>query len=590
MKKVLVVLLAVFTAATAFAGDRFNGLTYSNALEGIILDREVNGVDVLRNPANMSALPKMRFSIDSAAYGTTNASPFSFNLAMPMGSMIIGGSIRYGNANTVNTWQLTAPLGALAINGALANDSNTTLVETLTTGVTTDDWTKTTVYSGTRNVIGASGGRMDILGSLAMKMGDQMTIGVKAGMELNSDGKTTYNSNYAYNVTEVVPLDTTGVAADESFAGTRALTREQNTATDPTAIKVVAGALLKLGGMDLDISALARLKSGDVSDKATASENVDIDPDLDGDENAAQDWIGLNTYLTTGRRSGSQSITRNYTGAVGGMDLGAAGILRMNLNPSTTLAIPVFFSSTPYNYTQARTDVTRVTAISTVITGGVANTSTYIETTSDTYSCDYASSTVGIGGGLNHKGDTYTIGIGLKILSGGTETTVNDGADNFSCAGNNTDAASTGVTNYSQTITNQTNSIRTVTKTSNSSVYIPLGIEGKITDRLMLRGGITQAWLSSRSGVTTTTTTTPSVTDSTTDGVVAATIIGATQTNTVITNTLPETVNNTMCTYYSLGFGYTVTDNLTIDVSTDASAGGNILDTGNIRASAVLIF
>ncbi len=53
MKKLIVGLLAVFLIAPVFAGDRFDGLNYGSSLEGVILDREINGLDILRNPANL---------------------------------------------------------------------------------------------------------------------------------------------------------------------------------------------------------------------------------------------------------------------------------------------------------------------------------------------------------------------------------------------------------------------------------------------------------------------------------------------------------------------------------------------------------
>ncbi|OGF51699.1 MAG: hypothetical protein A2044_06755 [Candidatus Firestonebacteria bacterium GWA2_43_8] len=599
MKKIVVALLAVLAALPALAGDRFDGLTYSNSLEGIILDREINGVDPLRNPAYLYFTTKGKISIDSAAYGTGAGSPFKFNVALPLTSgMVLGGTVRYGNQLTWDVWRGILPVN-LAANLAYTgntgfSDSNTTQTETLLTTTTNDDWTKNTVYSGTSNFVVANGGRMDVLGMLAMKMADGMTIGIKAGIELNSDGNLKDISTYAKTFTEAVPLNVKA-AADESFTGTRDIVIEQKTAVDPTAIKVVGGALLKIAGMELDISANARLKSGEISTVCSASEAIDLDPDADNTINSTEDWITLNNYVGNGRKSGSKSLAREYKGNIGGMDLGATGVLRMGLNATTTLAIPVSFSSTPYSYSQNRTDTTNVTAVSSTLVGGTANnTHTYKQITSDLYTYDVSTSSLALGAGLNHKAESYNIGIGVKIIVGGSEVTIGNGADSVVTTSTNsvTNNASAGVTDYtteSVTVTSNTASVKTITRSSNSYLFIPVGIEGKVTDRLTVRGGITQAWIMTRMGDVETTTTTPSATTTTTNGGVPV-VVTATQSTTVVTNTLPEKQDSTMCTYYSLGLGYTVTDNLSIDISTNASAGGNILDTGNIRASAVLSF
>ncbi|OGF46611.1 MAG: hypothetical protein A2452_11400 [Candidatus Firestonebacteria bacterium RIFOXYC2_FULL_39_67] len=80
--------------------------------------------------------------------------------------MVLGGTVIYGNQSTWDIWRGTLPVGGAANLAYTGNtgfsDSNTTQSDTNGTVLTTDDWTKTTVYSGTQNVVAAQGGRMKL--------------------------------------------------------------------------------------------------------------------------------------------------------------------------------------------------------------------------------------------------------------------------------------------------------------------------------------------------------------------------------------------------------------------------------------------
>jgi len=595
MKRLIFISVILLLVVPAFAGDRFDGLNYGNSLEGVILDRQINGLDPLRNPANLIYSTKLMLAIDAPSMdinpftGQIYSNPIKFNLALPMASgMVLGFTANYGNNSTWQTWQATNPSwGSLDYNGWTGSDSNTTKIETGLTTTTNDDWTKKEIYSGTQNTIQTQGGRIDLLGGFGMKISDNLSFGAKVGIETNNDGKIKQNSTYSYNVSEVVPLNLKTLSADESFSGTKTVSSEQQIATDPTAIKVIGGVLLKVGdGLELDVSAFGRLKTGDVSEISNATETTDLNPD--GDTKASiNDWIGNLSGLLydTGRTSASESIARNYKGSVSGMDLGSTAILRMKMNPTTTLVFPVSFSSNPYSYSQSRTDTTVATAVSTAALGGVSNTSIANQTTSYTYDCNCSSSTVGIGAGLNYKSDSYNIGIGVKVVVGGSETTENMGPSKVVTSGTNTNIAATGFTIVKQTTDNYTPNIKTVTKVNNTVIYLPIGMEGNITDRLMFRAGITPAWTMISQGQTVTTTTTPVTTTTTVNSGVPV-VASTTQTQTSVTNTLPGNSSVQLIAYSNIGLGYKFTDNLLVDISALAGAGWAT----KLTASAILTF
>jgi len=577
--------IAVFLISLSYtyAGRRMDGI--GNDLEGVIVDLEGNGLDVNRNPANLTFLDKTKLYIDFAGYGTVSPSPYILNfVTSPVNNIFTLVSLTYGNQVTRDTWQLTAPPTALTIGGALGNDSSTTIIETGSTTTLNDDWTKITSYSGLQEVTSVQGGRFNIGAGVGIKIDNNLCVGGKIAIENNDDGHTKNNATYSYNVIEVVPTNVKA-AANESFNGVRTLSQDIKISTAPTSFAITGGVNFKpMSGLSLDVASNIRIKTGEVSNIGTATETIDKDPD--GDNTVSnQDWINLNSYLVAGGKSGTKTISQNYKGDLSGVDMGVNAVGRFELSNDITLAVPVSYSLTPYKYSQNRNTITTIlaTGVST-IGGGVNNVYNQSNSTTDIYSVDYSQSVLSGGIGVNVKKFGADIGVGLRLSINNSETTIIDGADNVSRLETNTNNALTGYTTRTTTIQNDTSEVTTVTKTDGITIALPVGFEIPVVKGLVARAGLEQVWTMSRTGTTTTTKTNPKITTTITDG--NSNVVAETRTTTIETTNLPEKRDSTMTTLYTLGLGFMVSDVLTIELVTN----GNIFNINNIMASATFIF
>lgn len=612
LKSVLPVLMFLLVAAQfAYAGRRMDAI--GTDLEGIIVDPEVNGVDVDRNPANLTLIDKTEASIDMAGPGTSTttfinvaagstatiqttpvpaASPYIFNFVMsPINKLTGQLSLTYGNSVTNDTWQLTppstsipptGPFTPLSLSGSNGIDDDVLVTENSGTAATYDDWSKKITSRGTREFANDQGKRLNVGAAAGYKLNDKISLGVRAALETNDDGRIKENASYNYTVTAGISVP---AGANEDFSGARTLEYDGSVSTAPTAIRAQAGTRIDLAEILIDASAGVRLKSGKISEAGTARDGIDLDPDKDN-KLSNQDWIGTATYLGANGVSGTETIERNYSGDIKGMDIGAFVVPRKKIAKDITAAGIISFMSLPYSYTQSRSDKTTIAATAKNGTGGATADNVYsgVGETTDTLQVDYACTGIGAGAGLNVRKLGVDFGIGVRATIYSIEETQTDGANKITTAESNVSNVNTGYLRRTTTTTNATGEVKTVTKTDATIVALPIGFEVSVTSGLVIRAGLRQVWVMAKTGVTETTTTNPTESTTVTDG--ASVTVKGSQTRTEVTNDLPETSGTAQYTYYTLGIGWQVIESLMLDVVTT----GDILNINNIRASATWIF